>query len=311
MRILTTGLAAAALLLGTSALTTPAFATQNNGGQDHTCQGGNNCNTGGGGTTDIDNTNTAVGVGIGVGYGGEGGKGGQGGKGGEGGDANSLNINTAKGGEVKNSGNSFNANVNKNEAEVKNSGNSFNVNDNDNKNINKNENKNYNTNVNANSNHQSQGQGQDQKQGQLQGQAQSVDNVGNVNIENERPPVNTAYSAALATSEDTCMGSSSIGAQAVSFGLTLGTTWQDDNCRRLKNSRQLVALGYHRAATALMCFDEDVSAAMERAGTPCPNGPAPAVFVPPPPPREYVPMAPVRDEPVRHHRRHKKPLPPK
>ena len=36
--------------------------------------------------------------------------------------------------------------------------------------------------------------------------------------------MNTAYSAALTTSEDTCMGSSSIGAQAVSFGITLGTT---------------------------------------------------------------------------------------
>jgi hypothetical protein len=108
------------------------------------------------------------------------------------------------------------------------------------------------------------------------------------------------------------MGSSSIGGQAVSFGLTLGTTWTDDNCQRLKNSRQLVALGYHRAATALMCFNEDVKAAMEQAGTPCPNGPA--VYVAPPmaepPAREYVPMAPIPDQPRKHHRR-KKALPPK
>src|SRR6185295_11596088 len=105
-------------------------------------------------------------------------------------------------------------------------------NDNYNKNYNDNYNKNYNDNYNKNynTNKQYQDQDQHQKQGQLQGQAQSVDNVGNVNIENKRPPVNTAYSAALAVSEDTCMGSSSIGGQAVSFGLTIGTTWTDDNC---------------------------------------------------------------------------------
>ena len=39
------------------------------------------------------------------------------------------------------------------------------------------------------------------------------------------------------------MGSSSIGGQAVSFGLSVGTTWTDENCQRLKDSRQLVALG--------------------------------------------------------------------
>ena len=178
-------------------------------------------------------------------------------------------------------------------------------------NVNKNDNynKNYNTNKVYNTNKQYQDQDQHQAQGQLQGQAQSVENVGNVNIENKRPPVNTAYSAALAVGEDTCMGSSSIGGQAVSFGLTIGTTWTDDNCQRLKNSRQLVALGYHRAATSLMCFNDDVRAAMDQAGTPCPSGPAIYVAPPPPPEREYVPMAPVPDQPVRRKRR--KLLPPK
>jgi hypothetical protein len=107
------------------------------------------------------------------------------------------------------------------------------------------------------------------------------------------------------------MGSSSIGAQAVSFGLSIGTTWQDDNCRRLKNSRQLVALGYHRAATSLMCVDDDVRQAMIMAGTPCPNGEVVAVVAPPPPAREYVPMAPVADKPVRKVRKVRKALPPK
>jgi hypothetical protein len=334
-----TSTAFGALILAAS-FAAPAYATgggeggEGGGGGDHTCQGNANCSTT---TNNYDNDTTynkgGTGIGVGIGVG----------KGGDATNTNNIdnkdfnaNLNIAKGGEggdVKNSGNSFNANINTakgGDAEVKNSGNSFNanlnknVNDIDNKNIQGQaqslENKNYNQDVNNNKNIQGQAQsnknyntnaqGQDQKQGQAQGQgqAQAVENVGNVHIENERPPVNTAYSAALATSEDTCMGSSSIGAQAVSFGVTLGTTWTDDNCRRLKNSRQLVALGYHRAATALMCFDEDVSAAMERAGTPCPNGPA-VYIAPPPPAREYVPMAPVPDAPVK--KRRKKVLPPK
>ena len=268
MRILTTSFAAAAILLGTSALTTPAFATgggynppQDNGDTtniDNTCAGVANCN---GGNTYYDNDTYNKG---GTGY----------------------------GGKVEHSGNSYNDNDNSNH--------------------------NYNTDINLNSNKQGQKQKQKQQQyqdqDQDQHQSQRVEDSGNssVNIENERPPVNTAYSAALATSEDTCMGSSSIGGQAVSFGLTIGTTWTDDNCQRLKNSRQLVALGYHRAATALMCFNEDVSSAMIQAGTPCPSGAA--VYVAPaivaPPAREYVPMAPVVDQPVRK-RRHKKALPPK
>lgn len=235
--------------------------------------------------------------------------GGEGGEGGEGGGDHTCqgghNCNVGGGGnvgDIKNTNTNVNANFNKNDVDV----------DVDNKNTNINANFNKNDNYNRNSNKQSQDQDQHQAQGQIQGQAQQVNDSGNanVNIENERPPVNTAYSAALATSEDTCMGSSSIGGQAVSFGLTIGTTWTDDNCQRLKNSRQLVALGYHRAATALMCFDESVSQAMIQAGTPCPSGAAAAVYVAPPA-REYAPMAPVADERPARKRRVRKALPPK
>ena len=177
-----------------------------------------------------------------------------------------------------------------------------NTNTNNNQDTVTNTNHNNNSDVNTNANKQGQDQGQDQEQ--------SVQNVGNVHIENERPPVSTAYAAPLVSGEDTCMGSSSIGAQAVTFGLSVGTTWQDDNCRRLKNSRQLVALGYHRAATALMCVDEDVRSAMIAAGTPCPNG---EVAAAPAPTRTYVMMAPVPDKPAKgkKHRKQRKPLPPK
>ena len=83
--------------------------------------------------------------------------------------------------------------------------------------------------------------------------------------------MNTAYAAPLTAGEDTCMGSSSIGGQAVGFGLSIGTTWTDTNCQRLKNSRQLASLGFTRAAVALVCVDEDVQNAMNAAGTPCPQ----------------------------------------
>lgn len=185
------------------------------------------------------------------------------------------------------------------------------TNNNEDTNTNTNTNDNRDSVVNRNNNSDTNANTQGQDQGQDQDQAQSVENVGNVHIENQRAPVNTAYAAQLTTGEDTCMGSSSIGAQAVTFGLSIGTTWQDDNCRRLKNSRQLVALGFHRAATALMCVDDDVRAAMIAAGTPCPNGEMAAAAAAPPA-RHYVMMAPVADKPVaRKQRKKHKPLPPK
>ncbi len=123
------------------------------------------------------------------------------------------------------------------------------------------------------------------------------------------------------------MGSSSIGGQGFTFGLSIGTTWTDSNCQRLKNSRQLQALGYQRAAVALVCVDDDVRAAMLAAGTPCPGSteersayvaPAPVVIPAPaspatpevaaeaPPVQEWkTSMAPVPD-PVRQQRKAKK-----
>jgi hypothetical protein len=84
-------------------------------------------------------------------------------------------------------------------------------------------------------------------------------------------PVMTAYAAPVIATEDTCMGSSSVGAQSMAFGLSVGTTWRDENCQRLKNSRELNAMGFNGAAVALLCVDDDVRDAMTTAGTPCPG----------------------------------------
>jgi len=65
------------------------------------------------------------------------------------------------------------------------------------------------------------------------------------------------------------MGSRSFGAQGVGFGFTIGTTWRDATCRRLKNADALDALGYHDAAIDLLCMDAEVRRAMMQAGTPC------------------------------------------
>jgi hypothetical protein len=86
-----------------------------------------------------------------------------------------------------------------------------------------------------------------------------------------RQPVATAFAAPLTSGIDTCMGSSSVGAQGVGFGISVGSTWVDENCKRLKNSRELRSMGFSNAAVALLCQDASVADAMRTAGTACPT----------------------------------------
>jgi outer membrane protein OmpA-like peptidoglycan-associated protein len=112
-----------------------------------------------------------------------------------------------------------------------------------------------------------------------------------------RIPVASAYAAPLFASEDTCMGSRTFGVQAIGFGVSFATTWQDHQCRRVKNARELFALGYREAAVQLLCLDDEVRAAMARAGTPC-EGVVRLVSVtptPPAPPAEPPPIVSVDD----------------
>lgn len=75
----------------------------------------------------------------------------------------------------------------------------------------------------------------------------------------------------LTTSNDTCMGSSSGSANGPGFGVSLGTTWADANCKLLKNSRELWNMGMKAAALALLCTDEDNRKALELTGFECPK----------------------------------------
>lgn len=77
--------------------------------------------------------------------------------------------------------------------------------------------------------------------------------------------------AALTTSNDTCMGSTSAGGALAGGGITFGTTWRDADCKRLKNARELWNMGMKGAAMALMCNDDDNRAALESTGYVCPQ----------------------------------------
>lgn len=74
----------------------------------------------------------------------------------------------------------------------------------------------------------------------------------------------------LTTSNDTCMGSASGGAGVPGIGLSFGTTLTDENCKMLKNARELWNMGLKAAAIARMCMDDDNRSAMEQTGVQCP-----------------------------------------
>lgn len=94
--------------------------------------------------------------------------------------------------------------------------------------------------------------------------------IGGDSYHSPEMPVSTAYAAPLTSGADSCMGSSSGGAQGPGFGLSIGTTWVDSNCIRLKNAKMMDGLGYRNVAIAMMCADATVAAAMRATGRVCP-----------------------------------------
>lgn len=77
--------------------------------------------------------------------------------------------------------------------------------------------------------------------------------------------------ASLTSSNDTCMGSVSAGGSGPGFSIGLGSTYKDDNCVMLKNSRELWNMGMKGAAMALMCNDKNNAEALELTGYMCPQ----------------------------------------
>lgn len=130
--------------------------------------------------------------------------------------------------------------------------------------------------VNSNDNRSSAKQSQDQVQVQDQDQDQSVTYI------NPRAPVASATAAALATSSEACMGSSSIGGQGVGFGLSFGTTWENEDCKLRKGAGLLYATGNVKAAKEMLCANETYRAAFLAAKEPCAaDAPAPVAAMGP------------------------------
>lgn len=95
-----------------------------------------------------------------------------------------------------------------------------------------------------------------------QGTAQAGAEGGQVVFAPVSGDVNNRYSAGSAIAPqlvaglDTCMGSSSSAIQGPSFGVSLGSTWKDVDCRVLKNGRELWNMGMRAAALATLCTDD-------------------------------------------------------
>lgn len=147
---------------------------------------------------------------------------------------------------------SSNNNYNNNSSYNKNTNTNTNTNNNNNTNNNAN---NSNANANASANSSSSG----------------GDGSSNVSVGGDEAAASGAAPVYLTTSNDTCMGSSGIGGQGMSFGFSLGTTWTDSNCIMLKNARELKVQGHDKAAKARLCMDGDNALAFELAGEPCPR----------------------------------------
>ncbi len=96
---------------------------------------------------------------------------------------------------------------------------------------------------------------------------QYIEQSGTQTIKN----VPSVFGPALATSNDTCMGSSSGSVNGPGFGVSIGSTWSDTNCKLLKNSRELWNMGMKAAAMALMCTDGANREALEITGFECPQ----------------------------------------
>jgi hypothetical protein len=109
------------------------------------------------------------------------------------------------------------------------------------------------------------------------------------------PPV--AAPALTTTLTETCMGSTSVGVSVIGWGATGGTTWEDHECVRRLNARELAqTLGDREAAREVLCGNGDVFRVYNALGRPCRLTPAGApnpAWAPPPPPPPPPPPEPV------------------
>jgi hypothetical protein len=97
-----------------------------------------------------------------------------------------------------------------------------------------------------------------------------VTSTGNMVTTVKSPPPSAISPNFGGSNSDLCTISSSGSVQTQIFGVSLGATYTEDNCLRLKKAQKLYMFGMKVAAVSVMCQDPDVWAAMMSAGTPCP-----------------------------------------
>lgn len=86
----------------------------------------------------------------------------------------------------------------------------------------------------------------------------------------ESPPPSAIAPQFGGSNSDLCTISSSGSVQTQILGISVGATYTEENCLRLKKAQKLYMFGMKVAAVSVMCQDPDVWAAMMSAGTPCP-----------------------------------------
>jgi hypothetical protein len=84
------------------------------------------------------------------------------------------------------------------------------------------------------------------------------------------PPSAIAPQFSAGNGNDLCTVGASGAVQTQILGISVGSTFTEENCIRLKNAKALYDMGMKVAAVSVMCQDQKVFDAMMMAGTPCP-----------------------------------------
>jgi hypothetical protein len=101
--------------------------------------------------------------------------------------------------------------------------------------------------------------------------AASVDNSNTSNsTSNVKSAPPTASAPGLSSGIDTCSLSVSAGVQTFNFGISGGSTYNDEKCEMRKNAKLLNDLGMKVASLALICKDPKIFSSMFAAETYCP-----------------------------------------
>ncbi len=101
----------------------------------------------------------------------------------------------------------------------------------------------------------------------------TVTTNGNQTTKIESPPPSAIAPQFGGSNSDLCTISSSGSVQTQILGISVGATYTEENCLRLKKAQKLYVFGMKVAAVSVLCQDPDVWQGMMDAGTPCPiNG---------------------------------------